>query len=140
MDTETFNRVVKAQLQKCEDVLVAKGAEYATEDRLHNFRVAAELQGVDLLESCAGMMAKHTVSIFDMCGADQTFTLAQWDEKITDHMNYLLLLRAIVEEMETEQNPFVIDEINFRTSDTYTQNMEALREAVHDFLTPGGRS
>jgi hypothetical protein len=79
-------------------VLGSKGNEYATEDRLHNFKVAAELQSETPQESLGGMMAKHTVSIYDMIRSPQTFTRAQWDEKITDHINYLILLRAIVEE------------------------------------------
>jgi hypothetical protein len=103
MDTTTFNEIVDDQLQRCADVLVIKGAEYATEDRLHNFKVAAELQGVDILESVAGMMAKHTVSVYDMCGSTEPFALEQWDEKITDHMNYLILLRAAVIEQLSEQ-------------------------------------
>ena len=45
------------------------------------------------------MLAKHIVSLYDMCYADnETFDVAVWDEKITDGLNYLFLLRAIVEE------------------------------------------
>jgi len=45
------------------------------------------------------MMAKHTVSIYDMCGSGEIYDIAKWDEKITDHINYLLLLRALVEDV-----------------------------------------
>jgi hypothetical protein len=102
MDTPAFNAIVEEQLQRCIDVLVIKGAEYATEDRLHNFKVAATIQDVDILEAVAGMMAKHTVSVYDMCGSTEPFTLEQWDEKITDHINYLILLRAAVIEQLSE--------------------------------------
>lgn len=45
------------------------------------------------------MMAKHIVSLYDMCYADrETFDMDTWDEKITDSLNYLFLLKAIVEE------------------------------------------
>lgn len=118
MDSARFAEIVDLQTRLCKDVLVDKAREYATEDRLHNFKVAAELQGIDMLEALAGMMAKHTVSIYDMCGSEETFTAAQWDEKITDHINYLILLRAIVyeiqaEETETEESEgvFIIDEL-----------------------------
>lgn len=43
-------------------------------------------------------MAKHTVSIYDMARSEETFPLEKWDEKITDHINYLILLRAVVVE------------------------------------------
>jgi hypothetical protein len=101
MDSETFAEVVDNQLRICKDVLVDKAREYAPdEDRLHNFRVAAAIQNVDMLEAVAGMMAKHTVSVYDMCGSEKTFTTDQWNEKITDSINYLILLRAVVQELE----------------------------------------
>ena len=45
------------------------------------------------------MMAKHIISIYDMCFTDQkTFELAVWEEKITDSLNYLFLLKAVIKE------------------------------------------
>ena len=80
----------------------SKAKEYATEDRLHNFRVAAVIQRVSAKDALAGMMAKHTVSVYDMCGSEETFSQELWDEKITDSINYLLLLRALVQEEEID--------------------------------------
>jgi hypothetical protein len=101
MNGEKFAEIVDLQFRLCTDVLVDKAREYAPDDdRLHNFRVAAALQDVDLLEACAGMMAKHTVSVYDMCGSTEKFSIAQWSEKITDSINYLVILRAIVQEMK----------------------------------------
>lgn len=80
----------------------SKAKEYATEDRLHNFRVAAVLQRVSAKDALAGMMAKHTVSVYDMCGSEETFSQELWDEKITDSINYLLLLRALIQEEELD--------------------------------------
>ena len=59
MDAETFNQIFEYQMGKVESTLVKKGDEYATEDRLHNFRVAATMQGTSLKQALAGMMAKH---------------------------------------------------------------------------------
>lgn len=49
-------------------------------------------------QAISGMMAKHTVSIYDMVESGKPFELAQWDEKITDHICYLILLRAALVE------------------------------------------
>jgi len=98
MNVEEFNTVVAAQIKKSTDVLCVKANEYATEDRLHNFKVASELQGCTQRQALAGMMAKHTVSVYDLCMAETMGSRDLWDEKITDHINYLLLLRAVVEE------------------------------------------
>lgn len=104
MDTELFNQIFEYQMGKVEKVLVQKGDEYATEDRLHNFRVAANLQGVSLKQALAGMMAKHTTSVYDMCASEDEFDLEKWDEKITDHINYLFLLAAVVRDERPENS------------------------------------
>lgn len=98
MDSDTFNAIISEQQERSADVLMSKNRGYATEDRLHNFRVAAALGKTSLAEALAGMMAKHTVSVYDMCKSSTEYSIATWDEKITDHINYLLILRAVVEE------------------------------------------
>lgn len=98
MKIEQFNEIIEAQIKKSTDVLCVKANEYATEDRLHNFKVAAELQGGSAKKALAGMMAKHTVSVYDLCMSSSLASREMWNEKITDHINYLLLLRAVIEE------------------------------------------
>lgn len=93
---EEYNLVISDTLARCKDVLLKKREEYATDDIFHNFNVAAELEGVSPKAALAGMMAKHTVSVYDMCFSNKTFPTDQWDEKICDHINYLLILRAMV--------------------------------------------
>ena len=105
MNTEQFSEVAAQLLRRCEDTLANKAAEYATEDRLHNFRVASKMQDITMQEALAGMMAKHTISIYDMCRAGAGVATGLWDEKIVDHINYLILLRAIVHETSERTKP-----------------------------------
>ena len=98
MNIEVFDELLEEQMERSRSVLCSKGKEYATEDRLHNFKVAAALEGKTPEQALAGMMAKHTVSIYDMCESREHYPTATWEEKITDHINYLLLLNAIVRE------------------------------------------
>ena len=45
------------------------------------------------------MMAKHIVSLYDMCFDDgRSYDMDTWEEKITDSLNYLFLLKAVVKE------------------------------------------
>lgn len=108
MDSKRFNEVLEGVIDKCRHTLVAKAGEYATEDRLHNFKVAAEIQNCTPVGALGGMMAKHTVSVYDLIGKhDLGFETSKemWDEKIGDSINYLLLLSALVqEEMDNENN------------------------------------
>lgn len=95
MHPDVFEKVFEDQVEACRNLLIAKGREYSTaDDKLHNFKVAGELQKKSPAKALAGMMAKHTVSIYDMCESGQEFSMAQWNEKILDHLNYLFLLKA----------------------------------------------
>ena len=106
MNSNKFNDVVQEQLKRCTDILCVKADEYAADDdRLHNFKAAAGYRGIDPKDALMGMATKHLVSISDMCktGNQKTYSVSMWNEKITDAMNYMLLLRGLVEE-EMEEN------------------------------------
>lgn len=98
MTATEFERIFEEQVERSRIVLVNKAGEYATEDRLHNFKVAASLEGKTPEQALAGMMAKHTVSVYDMAESGLAYPIERWQEKITDHINYLFLLNAIVRE------------------------------------------
>lgn len=98
-----FTEPIVEMLNHCKDTLVLKHAEYATEDEFHNFNQAAELLNTTPEKALAGMMVKHTVSVYDMIenttkpDADvmRKEQLAIWKEKICDSINYLLILYAM---------------------------------------------
>ena len=98
MNTKQFDKIINKTIDNCKNVLCSKAKEYATEDRLHNFKIAATLQGITPLQALQGMATKHTVSIADMIASGQAYSSEMWDEKIGDSINYLLLLRALVED------------------------------------------
>jgi hypothetical protein len=134
MNVNDFDFTIQNQIKKSQQVLLDKGREYAGNDRLHNFRQAAHIQGITLKAALAGMMAKHTVSVYDMCESEDPFTLEQWEEKLTDHINYLLLLKAIVVEEALDGEP-VLDELEqdeplegLEVAPSPFAGLEALRE------------
>lgn len=103
MDTVQFETQINRQIEMSRDLLISKNEEYSAEDRLHNFQIAASLQGVSMHHVLAGMMAKHTASIYDMLKDPvETHDGAKWDEKISDHINYLLILQAVLYEERLE--------------------------------------
>ena len=100
------NAVFVEQVRRCADILLKKTKEYTGDDtdRLGAFKAAAALQHTTPERALAGMLAKHIVSLYDMCFAENTcFDMSTWDEKITDSLNYLFLLKAIVKEGHTNQ-------------------------------------
>lgn len=103
MTTNEFTDTINTQLDICRDVLTVKAKEYATGDRLHNFKCASGMMECSPEEALAGMMAKHTISIYDMCRSGNDYPIELWNEKITDHINYLLLLKAIIIDKKNSQ-------------------------------------
>lgn len=104
MTDHEFQIVLDNVLIKIQDVLGTKADEYATHDALHNFKQAAHLTQSSPEEALAGMMAKHTVSIYDMISNGGRFSMEKWDEKIIDNINYLILLKAIMVEKENAKD------------------------------------
>jgi hypothetical protein len=99
MDNEDFLIEVKKQVARCRKVLDKKREQYGPgEDRLVQFKTAATLQGVTAIQALGGMMSKHTTSLYDLINDGEDAPAAMWDEKITDHINYLFLLRALLNE------------------------------------------
>lgn len=101
MTQSEFRLIFADQVRKCEETLQNKRKEYTgdNEDRLSAFKVAASLQSCTPQRALVGMMAKHIVSLYDMCYAKkEPFAKELWEEKITDSLNYLFLLAAIIRE------------------------------------------
>jgi hypothetical protein len=106
MHADRFHGILNSQIERTIKMLGNKADEYADDrDRLHNFRVISALQGIPLHQAVVNLMAKHTVSIFDLSQSIKPVSEEMWNEKITDHINYLILLQAaLAEERDDETN------------------------------------
>jgi hypothetical protein len=102
MTHKEFNAVVDKELEYVKTLLTSKSKEYDFgQDRFHSFKVGGELQGVSQEKCLLGYLTKHIVSIYDMCNEIENFSYDKFVEKITDYLNYgLLLLGMIAEEKQ----------------------------------------
>lgn len=102
MTREEFAIIAAGQLSKCKDVLSMKETIYSDrDDRLANFKKAAKLQNRTPEGALFGMMAKHIVALSDFIETKESGGVVssdEWDEKITDSINYLLLLKGLLAE------------------------------------------
>jgi hypothetical protein len=102
MCDEVFEILVSDTFEMCKNTLIRKATEYAREDgRLHNFHVAGMMSRQSPEKALLGMMLKHDVSIRDIVedldrGIFPTDELLT--EKITDLINYHVLLKALIVE------------------------------------------
>ena len=97
-----FNRLVEQETQRMKDVMCSKSADYSVaDDKLFNFKLAAEVDGVSPIEALRGMWLKHRTSIRQ--GLDELMDgkcrpEKWWIEKLTDDRNYSILLQALLVE------------------------------------------
>lgn len=98
MNDITFERLVERRLNLIRNTLNRKAVEYATDDRLYNFKVAARINDTAPEKALKGMMAKHEVSVQDLINGRGILTQELIDEKIGDHINYLILLEGLLNE------------------------------------------
>ena len=126
MNREHFTYIFEGTVDKSRETLFRKNEEYGQEqDIFRAFTKAGHLQDIEPHQALLGMLAKHTTSIYDM-GADHILyhPLHQWEEKIMDHINYLILLRAMV--LDANRTPV--------TSKMFADNMEI--NSVYGFKAP----
>lgn len=101
MKLKTFQQLVANRQAKCNEVLNKKKENYATgEDRLEQFKDANHLTHSTPEQALWGMASKHITAISYLIreGKFGKEDLAQWEEKLTDTINYLYLLEGLVKE------------------------------------------
>lgn len=99
-----FESVLDRRISLIRNTLLQKAKEYATrDDRLNNFRRLAEMQRVSMARAAWGLVGKQIVSVQDMIESGDTFSREEWDEKIGDVINYMILIEAIVAEENRKQ-------------------------------------
>lgn len=124
MTKEEFEKVFKEELALVTKTLIVKRKEYTPEastmDCLKNFKNGSSLMGSPELCLCSYML-KHLVSIFDMSKLPDNYEEDVWIEKITDSINYLFLLRALISErMKNKAGSGYYPEMEIKKSPTKT--------------------
>jgi hypothetical protein len=99
MTQEKFNKIVEEMLDKCKSTLIKKQNEYNLDnDRLSFFKEGNELTKLPPERILYLFMFKHIKSLADMIASEKAYSKELWEEKIQDNINYLLLLRALLED------------------------------------------
>jgi hypothetical protein len=98
MTNKEFNIILNQRITSIKKTLLAKGNEYGSTDRLHNFKIAARIDDESPFQSAWGMFKKHLVSIMDIKDGLHHPTPEMVEEKFGDAINYLILMEAIIKE------------------------------------------
>lgn len=114
MQHKKFEKLLNEIIKRVTDTLAIKNTEYSTgSDKLYNFKRSGERRRKTPEESLMGMAEKHYTSITDIVDKIELenqkaglhipvrpsfLTKDKLEEKITDGINYLILLEALIKE------------------------------------------
>jgi len=102
MDGKRLREIFQTQFDRCLKVTFKKSSIYAEkEDRLSNFYRAGDLNKEEPEKALWGMASKHVIALADFINDLNNGVIKpreEWEEKITDIINYLVLLKALLEE------------------------------------------
>lgn len=96
MNSTALEKIFKTRINACKDLLLSKGIEYAPkDDRLKNFYDGAELLGCTPKQYALALVTKHIIALKDHINTNNPLSDAFIDEKISDIINYMILIEAI---------------------------------------------
>lgn len=99
MTQEKFDAILENRIATMRTTLASKSKEYAKgSDKLYNFKRAAQIERTTPEKAWLGMWMKHIVSVIDIVEAPENIPVALLEEKISDSINYLVLLEAMQKE------------------------------------------
>lgn len=106
MHSLAFQALLAKRQELIQQVLEAKAKGISLGgDRLHNFKIAAHMAGITPEQALMSMDLKHRVCIEDMVEQRVPLTAELITEKIGDHINYMILLEALLTEKLEQLTP-----------------------------------
>jgi hypothetical protein len=107
MNNTDFEKILDTRIKAIRETLAGKAKEYASADRLYNFKRAAEIDQTTPEAALKGMWLKHVVSVLDLISGKLERSEHMINEKIGDSVNYLILLEAVLKEKLNSQPVFI---------------------------------
>lgn len=107
MNNTEFEKILDTRIKAIRETLAGKAKEYASEDRLYNFKRAAEIDQTTPENALKGMWLKHVVSVLDLISGKLELSEKTINEKLGDSINYLILLEAVLKEKLNSQPVFI---------------------------------
>lgn len=104
MTKKEFFEVTEKTFAHSMEVLNKKSVYNNPEDYFLYFKRAGNIIGASEEHALYSMLAKHLISLADLCTSNKSAELEIWREKITDAINYLALLMAMEVEKLDEKD------------------------------------
>lgn len=128
MNNTEFEKILDTRIKAIRETLAGKAKEYASEDRLYNFKRAAEIDQTTPEAALKGMWLKHVVSVLDLISGKLESSEKNINEKLGDSINYLILLEAVFKEKLEKRKPKFETVIGIGETLLSPENVKKMRE------------
>lgn len=99
MKKKDYEKAINEEIEYCQSILLKKGLEYQSNEDVFNNFVKGETLLKDTKEKVLfSYLMKHLISLSDMVDKPDCYSFPIWREKLTDSINYLLILYSMVKE------------------------------------------
>lgn len=130
MNNTEFEKILDTRIKAIRETLAGKAKEYASEDRLYNFKRAAEIDQTTPEAALKGMWLKHVVSVLDLISGKLESSEKNINEKLGDSINYLILLEAVFKEKLEKRKPKFETVIGIGETLLSPENVKKMREVA----------
>lgn len=100
-----LNNTVERRIELIKKILSRKGKEYAHGDRLSNFYATASFLEITPEKAALNFVTKHIIALRDFINLLDDGVIEreeQWDEKIGDIINYMIIIDDLVKRRREE--------------------------------------
>jgi len=108
MNIKDFDKFLAKEINRIKTVLGSKSADYSQGgDKLANFKLQGNIDGISSIEALRGNWLKHRASIVQGLNdlqVGKVRPLNWWEEKLIDDRNYNILLHALIYETYFDPN------------------------------------
>ena len=130
MNNTEFEKILDTRIKAIRETLAGKAKEYASADRLYNFKRAAEIDQTTPENALKGMWLKHVVSVLDLISGKLELSEKTINEKLGDSINYLILLEAVLKEKLEKRKPKLETVIGIGETLLSPENVKKMREVT----------
>ena len=128
MNKQDQEAYFNAFVEKMRATMLAKGDDYAGQDRLDNFKRAGAITGIGAPMQCLSLIATKVARLSSLIGGNKDPRNESVDDSILDLTNYSVLLAMVIQDLKKESE---FKELERKAMQAYTlESFKDLKKTI----------
>lgn len=108
--------------KRMSDTMLKKGNDYANEDRLSNFKLAAQIVGITPEQVVLTMIAIKAIRLGNLLQPGKVPNFESIEDNLLDHANYSALLDMLRADMKQYEKPYPVSSNDIEPEEEWRQS------------------